>query len=151
MRRELRVPKEPGEEEEHAIICVRHTVLGPVKRRFKKNSTMNGVYDWVGSLNLTPKYFTLSVPTSPAVEIYPDENVEPFSETVLAMLEQDNPLPLSVSDLEVFFYEGQYNPQQLEEANVESTSLAEDNNDLSDKRGATQCLVVRGRAVIRSS
>lgn len=151
MRRELRVPKEPGEEEEHAIICVRHTVLGPVKRRFKKNSTMNGVYDWVGSLNLTPKYFTLSVSTTPAVEIYPDENVEPFSETVLAMLEQDNPLPLSVSDLEVFFYEGQYNPQQLEEANVESTSLAEDNNDLSDKRGATQCLVVRGRAVIRSS
>ena len=119
MRRELRVPQEPGEEEEHAIICVRHTVLGPVKRRFKKNSTMNVVYDWVDSL-----------PTSPAGGIYPDENVEPFSETVLAMPEQDNPLPLSVSDPEVSFYEGQYNLQQLEDTIVESTALAEDNNDL---------------------
>ena len=90
---------------------------------------MNGVYDWVGSLNLTPKYFILSVPTSPTLGIYPDR-FEPFSKTVLAMLERDNPPPLSVSDQEVSFYEGQYNPQQLEETIVESISLAEDNNDL---------------------
>ena len=46
------------------------------------------------------------------------------------MLEQDNSLPLSVSDQQVSLYEGQYNLQQLEETIVESTALAEDNNDL---------------------
>ena len=130
MRRELRVPQEPGEEEEHAIIRVRHTILGPVTRKFKKNSTMNMVYDWVGSLNLTPKYFTFSVCTSPTVPIYPDQNIEPFAETVLAMLEQDKPLPLSGSDQEVSFYEGQNYPEQLEETIVERRSLVEGNNDL---------------------
>ena len=81
-------------------------------------------------LSSTNKYFTLSVPVSHTVEIYPDENVEPFLETDLALLEQDNPLPLSRSEQEVSCYEGQCNLQQLEETNVESTSLAEDNNDL---------------------
>ena len=89
---------------------------------------MNVVCNWVGSINFAPKYFSLSVPTSPTGGIYPDENLELFSETALAMLEQENRLPLSVSDQEVSFYEGQYNLQQLEETIVESTSLAEDND-----------------------
>lgn len=61
--------------------------------------------------------------------IYPDQNIEPFAETVLAMLEQDKPLP-SGSDQEVSFYEGQDYREQLEETILERSSLVEDNNDL---------------------
>jgi len=60
-RLELRVPCEPRENEECAVLRVRHSLLGKVNRRFKTNSTMDVVYDWVSSLNLTPKYFSLSV------------------------------------------------------------------------------------------
>ena len=42
-----------------SFICVRHTMLGTLTRKFKKDSTMNVVYHWVGSLSSTQKYFSL--------------------------------------------------------------------------------------------
>ena len=117
-RRELRVPCEPREDEECAVLCVRHPVLGKVNRRFKTNSTMSEVYDWVGSLNLTPKYFSLSV--LPGKPIYPDETIARFSGMTLSMIEQDEPLPLSSCDYEVSFYDGTDEPELLDDTIVES-------------------------------
>lgn len=55
-----RVPDEPAEGEEKVEVRVRHLKLGIVKRTFHPSSKMNVVYDWVGSLNLTPEHFTLA-------------------------------------------------------------------------------------------
>lgn len=40
-RRELSVPHELEDNEECSVVCVRHTVLGTVTQKFKKDSTMN--------------------------------------------------------------------------------------------------------------
>ena len=109
-------------------------MLGKVNRRFKTNSTMIVVYDWVGSLNLTPKYFSL--PVLPGKPISPDETIVHFSGMTLPLIEQDEPLPLSSCDYEVSFYDGTDEPELLDDTIVES-SLSEEGYDdllpLSDK------------------
>ena len=58
MRRERRVPCEPTAN--GVVVSVRHIYLGVVTRRFPSSGTMCGVYDWIGSLSQTPKYFRLT-------------------------------------------------------------------------------------------
>ena len=58
MRRERRVPCEPTAN--GVVVSVRHIHLGVVTRRFPSSGTMCGVYDWIGSLSQTPKYFRLT-------------------------------------------------------------------------------------------
>ena len=53
-------PKEPFEGEDKVVVCVRHSTLGMVKRSFNPTCKMNAVYDWVGSLSLTPEHFNLT-------------------------------------------------------------------------------------------
>lgn len=55
-----RVPEEPFEGEDQVVVHVRHITLGMVKRSFRPTCNMNAVYDWVGSLSLTPEHFTLT-------------------------------------------------------------------------------------------
>ena len=59
--REMRVPAEPDIGEVHVKVSVRHVTQGVITRKFPKSGHVGTVYDWVGSLSLTPEYFTLSM------------------------------------------------------------------------------------------
>ena len=59
LSRQSRVPTEPGEGEQSTLVQVRHLTLGTVRRTFDVYSVMSDVYDWVGSLSLTPEHFQL--------------------------------------------------------------------------------------------
>ena len=73
LRRELRVPSEPEDGSDNCVtIRVRHQLLGIVSRNFGNESFVSAVYDWIGSLNVSPKFFSLS--TRPKEVIHPDEN-----------------------------------------------------------------------------
>lgn len=103
-RRGLRVTPEPQKGENTLSVCVRHPSLGRIVRRFLDTSKMEEVYDWVGSLCITPRYFSLSI--YPGDPIYPSENVEHIAGHVLSMVEEKSPLPLSRDDSVVSFFDG---------------------------------------------
>ena len=85
--RAQRVPAEPDVCEPHITVSVRHVSLGVHTRRFPKRSDMTccAIYDWVGSLSLTPQYFTLSSFSEPVVN--PSLPVESVDRVMLAMAE----------------------------------------------------------------
>ena len=55
-----RVPHEPMKGEDKISVHVRHITLGMVTRYFSPTCKMNAVYDWIGSLSLTPEHFILT-------------------------------------------------------------------------------------------
>ncbi|XP_068677159.1 uncharacterized protein [Montipora foliosa] len=85
--RAQRVPAEPDVCEPHITVSVRHVSLGIHTPRFPKRSDMTccAIYDWVGSLSLTPQYFTLSSFSEPVVN--PSLPVESVDRLMLAMAE----------------------------------------------------------------
>ena len=98
--RAKRVQAEPNIEEEHVIVLVRHLTLGTISRMFLKNSTMNQVYDWVGSLSLLPEYFRLVYPVSGEI-VLPEKPVVEAANYVLCMNECEEPLSLVHEDPEI--------------------------------------------------
>ena len=58
-KRKLRVQAEPNNSEKTVNLALRHPELGTHRRQFRENSTMNSVYDWIGSLSPEPMYFGL--------------------------------------------------------------------------------------------
>ena len=66
---------------------------------------MLAVYDWIGSLSLTPKYFRLT--KMPNFTLYPEESVAVADRELLSMLEESFPLPLALDENEVTFFEGE--------------------------------------------
>ena len=115
LRRELRVSREPEDGSDNCVsIRVRHQLLGIVSRNFGNESFMSAVYDWIGSLNVSPKFFSLS--TRPEEVIYPDENIAKFSGTVLCMTDVDE--PLSKDEHEVSFFNGKVDVPISVEGNV---------------------------------
>ena len=57
--REQRSPPEPNSSEAKVKVSVRHCTLGVVSRVFDPEGSMQGVYDWIGSLSKTPEHFLL--------------------------------------------------------------------------------------------
>ena len=55
-----RVPEEPGVDDRHAMVSVRHVTLGVISRRFPRSCQISSLYDWVGSLSRYPAHFNLS-------------------------------------------------------------------------------------------
>ena len=98
--REKRVQAEPNIEQEHVIVLVRHLTLGTVSRMFLKNSTMNQVYDWVGSLHLVPEHFKLVYPVSGQV-LLPESPVTAAERCVLNMTECDEAISLLHDDSDI--------------------------------------------------
>ena len=98
--RAKRVQAEPNIEEEHVIVLVRHLTPGTISRIFLKNSTMNQVYDWVGSLSLLPEYFRLVYPVSGEIVLTKKPVVE-AANCVLCMNECEDPLSLVHEDPEI--------------------------------------------------
>ena len=87
-------------EDDHVIVLVSHLSLGSVSRMFLKNSTMNQVYDWVGSLSLLPEHFRLVYPLSGEV-VLPERPVTEAANCVLCMNESEEPLSLVHDDPEI--------------------------------------------------
>ena len=83
------------------IVRVRHLDFGLVNRAFKPRQKMAVVYDWVGSLQLTPVYFSLS--SSPGEVIDPSASIEDSVNKVLFMERGDDPIQLLGDDGEVSF------------------------------------------------
>ena len=87
-----RVPEEPAKGEDKVLVHVRHTTLGMIKRSFKPICKMSAVYDWVGSLSLTPEYFNLTDFEANTFE--EEQSVRDASSVVLYMRERDDlPVP----------------------------------------------------------
>lgn len=63
-----------------------------IKRSFKPTCKMNAVYDWVGSLSLTPEHFNLTDFEANTFEV--EQSVRDASSVVLYMRERDDlPVP----------------------------------------------------------
>ena len=113
MRRELRVPSEPQEDSDNCVTKrVRHQFLSMVSRKSSSDSSMNKVYDWIGSLHVTPKFFSLAI--RPEEVIYPEERIGKFSGTLLFMTEREEPLPPWKDEEEVSFLRGKSGPTKQE-------------------------------------
>lgn len=108
-----RLLPEAKEDESYVLVKVRHTSLGIVTRRFTIDAAMWNVYDWVGSLSCTPRYFSLS--TDPKEIISPAEGVQIANSHLLVMVEEDDPLPLMEDDNEVTFYSDQLTGETLDD------------------------------------
>ena len=91
--REMRVPAEPDISELHVKVSVRHITLGVITRKFPKSGYVGTVYDWVGSLSLTPEYFTLSMVGS--MDLNPALPIETVDQATLCMheCEEGPPFP----------------------------------------------------------
>lgn len=99
-REELRMTRErltlplPDTNDPHIIVSIRHPDLGSVSRPFSPTSKMMDVYNWAGSLASSPEHFFLAQ-ASPRVYIYADEDISSVGSSVLYMIKQDDPVPLS--------------------------------------------------------
>lgn len=119
--REARVSKEPGEDSSRVRMLVQHPSLGRIERFFSRSEKMTAVYDWVGSLELHPSYFTLCVP--PATTILPEEDVVAYDSLVIDVRPSDEPLLLSISSPEVTF-KGFGSTSSGDRDNIEFTLLS---------------------------
>ena len=81
--RASRLSKEPEVNEPHFIVSVRHPIVGVQTRRFERKGEVGTVYDWVGSLSLTPEYFTLSMPDN--ANLHPSVPIETVHRVILSM------------------------------------------------------------------
>lgn len=58
--RSRRIPDEPNVGEASVKVVVQHISRGRLKRSFPPESTVAGIYDWIGSLEIEPEHFELS-------------------------------------------------------------------------------------------
>ena len=87
-RRKARMPVEPGIEDDHVVISIRHPVLGTKRRLFRGDAKMNNVYAWMGSLSPEPMYFKFSCDRTALIPAS-----APVSNFALTMTEVNEPLP----------------------------------------------------------
>ena len=116
--RESQTPPEPDVKSPHIIIRVRHPELGSISRVFSPLSKMVDVYNWVGSLATLPEHFLLAQ-TFPHSHLYPDEDVSSVASSVLYMVVQEDPIPMSTnlssdgSHAAILIQEDGYNTEQF--------------------------------------
>ena len=90
-RRKVRMLVEPGIEDDHVVILIRHLVLGTKRRFFRGDAKMNNIYDWMGSLSPEPMYFKFLCGRSALIPA--SVPVSNFTLTTLNMTEVNEPLP----------------------------------------------------------
>ena len=81
--RAMRVSDEPEMSEPLVQVSVRHVALGVQTRKFAKGDEVGTVYDWVGSLSLTPEHFTLSAPDD--AKLNPSLPIETVDRVMISM------------------------------------------------------------------
>jgi len=89
--REMRVPAEPDISEVHVKVPVRHVTLGVITRKFPKSGHVGTVYDWMGSLSLTPEYFSLSMIGS--MDLNPALPIETVDQVSMHECDESPPFP----------------------------------------------------------
>ena len=94
-----RLPREPNVSDPHYIVSVRHLSLGVVTRMFSLEDFMFSVYDWIGSLQNSPKYFNLCGYSGGCLS--PSESVKAADKCMLIMVENDLPVVFSPNNCEV--------------------------------------------------
>ena len=72
--RASRLPPEPSFSSERTPISVRHIFIGRVTRYFYPKSKMMDVYNWVGSLNVEPRFF--GILDYKGKVVYPADDIE---------------------------------------------------------------------------
>lgn len=87
--RELRVPAAPSPGVPYVRVSVRHPSVGVQTRSFCEFENMAAVYDWAGSLALTPELFILSKCDVPGI-LFPDLLVTAVDKHLLSMIESDS-------------------------------------------------------------
>ena len=87
--RELRVPAAPSPGIPYVRVSVRHPSVGVQTRSFCEYENMAAVYDWAGSLALTPELFILSKCDVPGI-LFPDLSVTAVDKHLLSMIESDS-------------------------------------------------------------
>ena len=85
------MPVEPDIEDDHAVISIRHPLLGTKRRLFRGDAKMNNVYGWMRSLSPEPMYFKFSCGRSALIPA--SAPVSNFALTTLNMTEVNEPLP----------------------------------------------------------
>ena len=75
--------EEPGIDEPQVLVRVHHIDLGLVKQAFKPYQSMAAVYNWIGSLQIFPVYFSLC--TAPGNPLHPSLIAEDAEGKVLFM------------------------------------------------------------------
>ena len=93
--------EEPGIDAPQVYVRVRHIDLGMVKQASKPYQTVAAVYDWIGSLQLSPVYFSLCTASGDVLD--PSLLAEDAEGKVLFMEPRDDPIPLCDDDLEIIF------------------------------------------------
>lgn len=88
---------------------------------------MMAVYDWVGSLGFTPKYFRLFL--VPRQAVYPEESICIAAGNVLFMEESSKPLATSQDEAEISFYDGIEHKECLEDTIPEAPQSPEEHSD----------------------
>ncbi|XP_028409542.1 uncharacterized protein LOC114532163 [Dendronephthya gigantea] len=88
-----RLSEEPDVSDPHYIVSVRHLSLGVVTRLFSLTDMMFSVYDWIGSLHKSPKYFQLCNYSGGCLS--PQESVKIADRCMLVMVESEYPVPFS--------------------------------------------------------
>ena len=100
--RAARTEMEPEESQSNINVSVRHPSLGKISRAFHHCSSMTAVYDWVGSLSLTPEHFRLCLFDGKC--LLPLEPVKVAQRTMLYMSECGNVPNLLEEDDEINFH-----------------------------------------------
>jgi hypothetical protein len=94
-----RLPEELNVYDPHYIVSVRHLSLGVVTCLFALTDLMFSVYDWVGSLHSSPKYFQLFKYSGGCVS--PQESISCADKCMLTMVECDHPVVFSSDEEDV--------------------------------------------------
>ena len=96
------VPPEPNLTDDAVLVVIHHTTLGRTQRFFFSNDTCENVYNWVGSLNPEPEFFSLCS-GSPTNVISPASLVSTVDRTVLLMHPvEDSNLTMDIIDQRQF-------------------------------------------------
>jgi len=84
------VPEEPPDNAQRVNVVVKHISHGTVKRFFHPSEHFSAVYNWIGSLELSPEHFSLCI--KPGEVISPEDYVQNYHSRVLFMMELQKPL-----------------------------------------------------------
>jgi len=136
--RSLRVTAEPDVlTEDSTVVFIQHMTLGKIRRIFRPSDRVQMIYDWVGSLSLTPKHFKLTRPFS-HTHILPDEIISKLDRDVLSMIESNDPIEIGLDETVTFMghhqnYQDLF--QEMENKRLEKlTSLNPDSKILEVSR-----------------
>lgn len=93
---QARADRVPKEAKDGIKVSVRHLSLGNITYSFEPSCTCYDVYNWVGSMSVTPEHFVLSTHSK---EVDPSQSVTSLCNTMLYMTEKEECSPYPGDDI----------------------------------------------------